>query len=159
MLRQNNLQEVGVAQKIRKPQTEAMLPNKTNPWTPRTGAEAAVVKPPAPYRESRDLKYGLQTSCPVRQNRRNIDYCKLNDGLEESPARSPSPKRSRKSPIPARSGPSNMRMSAQSSPPPKPSPTRNKNKLIGVDKLTGAMSGDGASELVGGTDVTPKSPS
>ena len=142
---------------------------------------------PRTLQESRDLKYGLQTSRPVRQNRRNIDYCKLNDGLEESVARSPSPKRSKKSPLPARSGPSSTRMSAQNSPPPKPSPTKNKNKLIGAtandgtselvggtdvrmsptmnkNKLIGASTliggttDDGTSELVGSTDVTPKSP-
>ena len=51
-----------------------------------------------------------------------------------------------------------MRMSAQSSPPPKPSPARNDNKLLGASTLIGATTGDGTLELVGGTDVTPKSP-
>ena len=114
---------------------------------------------PRTLQESRDLKYGLQTSRPVRENRRKIDYCKLNDGLEERVASSPSSKRRRKSPLPARSGPSNTRISAQSSPPPKPSPKKDNGstKLLGAHTLIGATTGDGALELVGGTDVTPKS--
>ena len=105
------------------------------------------------------MKYGLQTSCPVRENRRKIDYCKLNDGIEDRVARSPSPKKSRKSPLPARSGPSNTRISAQNSPPPIPSPKQDSSctKLLGAQTLRGVTADENTAELEGGTVVTPKS--
>ena len=105
------------------------------------------------------MKYGLQTSRPVRENRRKIDYCKLNDGIEDRVARSPSPKRRRKSPLPARSGPSSTRISAQNSPPPIQSPKQDNShtKLLGAHTLRGVTADENAVELTGGTVVTPKS--
>ena len=114
---------------------------------------------PRTLQETRDKKYGLQTSRPVRQNRRKIDYCKLNDGIEDKVARSPSPKKRRKSPLPACSGPSSTRISAQNSPPPTQSlkHDNNVNKLLGAQTLRGVTVDENVAELTGGTVVTPKS--
>ena len=123
-------------------------------------SSSSSVKKPHTLQESRDLKYGLQTSCPVRENRRKIDYCKLNDGIEDSGARSPSLKRRRKSPLPARDGPSSTRISAQNSPPPIRFPKQDNipSKLLGAQSLTGVTTDENAVKLTGGTSVTPKSP-
>ena len=99
----------------------------------------------------RDQTYNLSTSRPVRENRKRIDYLKLNDGLD-SPEKPDllSPKRAKRSPITARSGPSKDRMSARS--PVKVNTDDKKSKLTGdtTNKLTGAM------ELTGET-VPPES--
>ena len=63
----------------------------------------------------RDQTYNLNTSRPIRESRKKIDYLKLNDGLDSSDKLDlPSPKRAKRSPIPARSGPSKDRISARS---------------------------------------------
>ena len=130
-------------------------PTQKGTGSNRSQSHSSSREKPRTLQESRDLKYGLHTSRPVRENRKKIDYCKLNDGLEERTTSSPSPKRSRKSLLPSRSGPSNTRMSAQSSPPPKASSKQ--DKLLGAQTLSGVTPDESASELVGGTDVTPKS--
>ena len=88
-----------------------------------------VVNKSRTLQEARDNKYGISTSRPVRDTRKKIDYYKLNDGLDESKDESPPPKKPRMNPLPSRSGPSAVRMSAQKSPPHK-SP-RKRDKLIG----------------------------
>ena len=114
---------------------------------------------PHTLQESRDLKYGLQTSRPVRKNRRKIDYCKLNDGLEEPASNLPSPKRAKRSPLPSRSGPSYTRISTQNSPPPKSSPKQGTKptNTSGAETFIGVTGDKGVPELVGVTNVTPKS--
>ena len=148
----------------------AKLTNRGNALKPQTGKVASRSRSnsgekPRTLQESRDLKYGLQTSRPVRENRRKIDYCKLNDGIEDRVARSPSPKKRKKSPLPARSGPSSTRISAQNSPPPIHSPKRDNihkqdnspPKLLGAQTLMGVTTDKNTAELTGGTFVTPKS--
>ena len=62
-----------------------------------------------------DQTYNLSTSRPVRESQKRIDYFKLNDGLASTEkADLPSPKRVKRSPVPARKGPSKDRMSARS---------------------------------------------
>ena len=72
--------------------------------------------------------------------------------MEEPVPNLPSPKKSKRSPLPSRSGPSNMRISAQNSPPPKSAP-----KLLGSHTLTGVTTDKNVPELVGVMTVTPKS--
>ena len=147
----------------------AKTTNRSNAPKPQTGKVASRSRSnsgekPRTLQESRDLKYGLQTSRPVRENRRKIDYCKLNDGIEDRAARSPTPKKRRKSPLPARSGPSSTRISAQNSPPPIHSPKRDNShkqdnspsKLLGAQTLMGVTADENTEKLTGGTFVTPK---
>ena len=56
----------------------ALTPPK-NKSSNRNQSRSSSGEKPRTLQESRDLKYGHQTSRPVRENRRKIDYCKLND--------------------------------------------------------------------------------
>ena len=99
----------------------------------------------------RDQTYNLSTSRPVPETRKRIDYLKLNDGLDSPGKRDlPSPKCAKRSPIPARSGPSKDRRLARS--PVNVSPDVEKSKLTGdtTNELTGVT------ELLGFT-VPPES--
>ena len=64
---------------------------------------------------ARDRKYGLNTSRPVRDTRRSIDYTKLNDGLQPVED-TPTPKRRKRSILPKRDGPSLERIAAAGKP-------------------------------------------
>ena len=100
---------------------------------------------------SREETYGLSTMRPARESRKRIDYLKLNDGLDPSDkAGLPSPKRAKRSPVPARKGPSKDRILARS--------PVNVNDEVGKNKLTGGTTDTfiGDSELLGGT-VPPES--
>ena len=94
----------------------------------------------------RDQTYNLKTSRPIRESRKRIDYFKLNDGLDSTEKPDlPSPKRAKRSPIPARSGPSTDRMSARS--------PVNEKLDVPKSKLTGGTSDEliGDTELIGET--------
>ena len=97
-----------------------------------------------------DQRCNVNTSRPVRENRKRIDYLRLNDGLDmPSKPDLPSPKRSKRSPVPARKGPSKDRMLALS-------PIKETNAPK-IDTLTGETTGKltGVTELLGET-VPPK---
>ena len=119
----------------------------------RTKSTSKPVHTGQTLQSNRDQTYNLSTSRPVRESRKRIDYFKLNDGLDSSEKPDlPSPKRVKRSPIPASKGPSKDRMSARS--PVNVNNEVEKSKLTGgtTDKLTGAP------ELLGET-VPPKSQS
>ena len=125
---------------------------------------------------ARDQKFGLNTSRPVRENRRIINYAKLNDGVqdEEDP---PTPKRRRRGNLPSRSGPSEDRIAASvrhpqstvtplHSPPPvsrvteRPLTTTHttvNSRLTGVTKVLSVTPLSATGRQIGVT-VTPKSP-
>ena len=99
---------------------------------------------------NRERRCNVSTSRPVRESRKKIDYLKLNDGLDTLDKQDlPSPKRVKRSPLPARKGPSKDRMAAQS-------PVNDANEIENTT-LTGETTGKltGATELSGGT-VPPK---
>ena len=100
---------------------------------------------------SRDQRCNVSTSRPVREGRKRIDYLKLNDGLDTPDKPDlPSAKHAKRSPVPARKGPSKDRMAAQS-------PVNETNEIEN-SKLTGETAGKltGATELSGET-VRPES--
>ena len=125
---------------------------------------------------ARDQKFGLNTSRPVRENRRIINYAKLNDGVqdEEDP---PTPKRHKRGNLPSRSGPSEDRIAASvrhpqstvtplHSPPPVSRVTERpltathttvNSRLTGVTKVLSVTPLSATGRQIGVT-VTPKSP-
>ena len=125
---------------------------------------------------ARDQKFGLNTSRPVRENRRIINYAKLNDGVqdEEDP---PTPKRRKRGNLPSRSGPSEDRIAASvrhpqstvtplHSPPPVSRVTERplaathitvNSRLTGVTKVLSVTPLSATGRQIGVT-VTPKSP-
>ena len=124
---------------------------------------------------ARDQKFGLNTSRPVRENRRSINYAKLNDGVqdEEDP---PTPKRRKRGNLPSRSGQSEDRIAASvrhpqstvtplHSPPPvsrvteRPltaTPVTVNSRLTGVTKVLSVTPLSATGRQIGVT-VTPKS--
>ena len=125
---------------------------------------------------ARDQKFGLNTSRPVRENRRIINDAKLNDGVqdEEDP---PTPKRRKRGNLPSRSGPSEDRIAASvrhpqstvtplHSPPPVSRITERpltathiavNSRLTGVTKVLSVTPLSATGRQIGVT-VTPKSP-
>ena len=124
---------------------------------------------------ARDRKFELNTSRPVRESRRSINYAKLNDGLpnEEDP---PTPKHRKRVNLPSRGGPSEERITAATkftqstvtplhSPPPvsriteKPltaTPVTVNSRLTGVTKVLSVTPLSTPGKQIGVT-VTPKS--
>ena len=124
---------------------------------------------------TRDQKFGLNTSRPVRENRRSINYAKLNDGVQDEED-SPTPKRRKRGNLPCRSGPSEDRIAASArhpqstvtplhSPPPvsrvteRPltaTPVTGNSRLTGVTKVLSVTPLSATGRQIGVT-VTPKS--
>ena len=125
---------------------------------------------------ARDQKFGLNTSRPVRENRRIINYAKLNDGVQDEEDR-PTPKRRKRANLPSRSGPSVDRIAASvrhpqstvtplHSPPPVSRVTERpltathiaeNSRLTGVTKVLSVTPLSATGRQIGVT-VTPKSP-
>ena len=123
----------------------------------------------------RDQNFGLNTSRPVRENRRSINYAKLNDGVQDEED-SPTPKRRKYGNIPCRSGPSEDRIAASARhprstatplhPPPSVSrvtekpltatPVMLNSRLTGVTKVLSVTPLSATGKQIGVT-VTPKS--